>query len=547
MALSSAFDKSALSAASILKNFQYAEFRRLLETIVVGISFDANASTSAEGRTTIELLVNLSSRLYSKLALEVLGPSSSSALAMIGEMTSLARRINPVIELLQAAEGSNGSTRCDARVVVGNTRASDDTPTLYVGSDSWEVTTSPIDPTGSGATQNPFGAAAAACFGAAGLFRMCFARYLGAPSTSKIASTLEDPSQRFSLLTMAQTSGPKVIRKSELGDTIDIGECFVVGVGAIGNSALWALSRVQGLSGTLHLIDKEAVDESNLQRYVLTQSMDVGRPKVEIGVAAAALVMQRASQLKVRAHTATWQEFASERGDYRFPRVLVSVDTARDRIAVQGSLPRWIVNSWTQPQNVGVSRHPSFDEGPCIACLYQSWEPRKSRDVLYAEAVSAQRPAELLEIRALLHNRRPVGEGFLKRTAQRLGVPYEPLASFANRPLDEFYHDAVCGGIVLRLSSGDTVHQVEAPLAFQSALAGVMLAAELVIDATSLRAASLPCRTEVDLLRPLGDQVNIPVAKRADGNCICHDPVYVAVYRRKYGLSAAVQVHRLAS
>jgi hypothetical protein len=61
---------------------------------------------------------------------------------------------------------------------------------------------------------------------------------------------------------------------------------------------------------------------------------------------------------------------AARQPAHRFDRVLLAVDSAADRIAAQAALPRWIANAWTQPENIGVSRHSFLGEAPCVACLY---------------------------------------------------------------------------------------------------------------------------------------------------------------------------------
>ncbi|XSC48385.1 ThiF family adenylyltransferase [Bradyrhizobium sp. RDT10] len=165
----------------------------------------------------------------------------------------------------------------------------------------------------------------------------------------------------LSMLTYAQgtpDSGPGF-------EGTDIGETHLVGLGAIGNGAIWALARTASLKGSLRLVDHEEVDLSNLQRYVLAGQCDVGSPKVDLARAALADTV-----LEVSAHCAKWDVYASDRNDWMFERVAVALDNAPDRIAVQGALPKWIVNAWTQELDLGVSRH-GFDDGrACLACLY---------------------------------------------------------------------------------------------------------------------------------------------------------------------------------
>ena len=74
-----------------------------------------------------------------------------------------ARSINPAIEIGAELEQA---TVC---LGVGDTAAAAAVPTIYLGSDGWVARLSSTEPVGSGRTTNPFGAGAAACFGAAEL------------------------------------------------------------------------------------------------------------------------------------------------------------------------------------------------------------------------------------------------------------------------------------------------------------------------------------------------------------------------------------------
>ena len=56
---------------------------------------------------------------------------------------------------------------------------------------------------------------------------------------------------------------------------------MLVGVGAVGNSAAWALARTP-FTGQIFLVDPEVVELSNIQRYVLCTRSDEGGAKVEI-------------------------------------------------------------------------------------------------------------------------------------------------------------------------------------------------------------------------------------------------------------------------
>jgi len=76
-------------------------------------------------------------------------------------------------------------------------------------------------------------------------------------------------------------------------------------------------------------------------------------------------------------------------------------------------------------------------------------------------------------------------------------------------------------------------------MAFQSALAGIMLAAETVAQAAGLKSGPPPVMTTLNLLRPLAPYLSFPRKKDPHGRCICQDGDYVATYREKWAISAA--------
>jgi len=191
-----------------------------------------------------------------------------------------------------------------------------------------------------------------------------------------------------------------------------------------------------------------------------------------------------------------------------------------------------------------VSRHLAFGRTPCLGCIYRPRTGGKSEAELVAEAMRIAEPAA--EVRELLYSGAPIGEPFIKGVAARRGIVEAEsvaiLVRYASRSLREFYQEAFCGGLMLTLGGeADTAAvRAEAPMAFQSALAGVMLASELVIDAGGLREPhheATPTRTTINLLRPL--TVYAPtVSRSSDGRCFCDDPDYLRVYETKYGISA---------
>src|SRR6266566_1237403 len=515
MALASYFDKTLLAASSVLSGCNPRAFTAVLERHVVGIAFDDKAAGSPEGQVLLDLLVNILARLYPVIGFHATG---AVAEALTGRFVEHAQRVNRRIEL------ERDYHQVTAWIVVGGIAPPSPLNSIFLLSYVWLSKVSASTPLTCSESTNPFGAAGAACLGAANLFRVVFGESLAPAATvdqDVIVSVLDlDPS------TLAPLNPP-------LG-AVDLREVVLVGAGAIGNAALWTLARTSQVNGKMHIVDGEAVDLTNVQRYVLTDEASVGVPKASLAAAALA-----GTAIDTHPHPVRWGAYLRERENWRFDRVAVALDSAEDRIRVQGALPRWIVNAWTQTSDLGVSRHTLVGPYACLACLYLPAAPRKNLDEVVQEALGLKGQPSLEYVRRLLYTREPVGERFLVEVASALGISdATPLMRFATVPLLQFYQQGVCGGEVVRLRGAGSNQppelQAEVPLAFQSALAGVLLAAALVADAASILKAPPPVVTRANLLRPLGPQPSQPIAKHPSGRCICQDADYIAAYEAKY-------------
>lgn len=551
MALAPFFDKAAQSARQVLTDFDFEAFAAALEREPVALAWDGTVGTSREGAATLELLVDLCARLYPVLRVIAL---DADAAAHIARVRAQAMAINPRLDI-----GEDG-TNAAVVVVVGRTPftalaaapVAPVTPTiLYAGSAGWLAAFSRSAPVGSGASANVFGAAAAACLAAANVFRAIFGAQLphGALDDDVVFSlcvfapvraagggrsgTAPAASARDLLESLA--TDPR--RNPPSPSRVELGDTHLAGVGAIGHAVVWALRRTPGLAGTLHLIDSEAYDDTNPQRYVATAHDAAGFKATAIAAGAWA-----AADLRVVPHDLPWADhvaaFTAAQGHWRITRVALALDTAADRVRVQAALPERVLNAWTQPDNLGISRH-DFLQGPCVCCLYLPTGRVPNQDELIAAAFRITDALELKKVRWYVDTGAPLDLEALGWLADRIGADADTrqrMQGFAGRPLVTLYARGVCGGLLLPgAAPGDGIAAGgDVPVAFQSALAGILLAAEIVLDAAALRDTSLPPRTEIDLLRPLGRRLNAPQQRPPQGGCLCQDPDYVQAYRAKY-------------
>jgi hypothetical protein len=272
----------------------------------------------------------------------------------------------------------------------------------------------------------------------------------------------------------------------------------------------------------------EVVELSNLQRYVLTKRDDEDREKVDIAA-------HLDCSLQVVPHPTDLAAFLGANG-YEWDAMLLALDSARDRVSAQASLPRFIANAWTQPGDLGVTSHSRFGgDGACVACLYLPESTLKNEDELVAETLGV--PHLLMQVRTLLATSQPVDRGFLEAVAQAVNQPFDALLPFEGRTVRELYVEGFCGGAVIPIGEAGQLHEAareaHVPLAHQSALAGILLAAAL-IRRMQLGETQLTQVTRLDVLRPVGQFLRQPLLAQRNGRCICDDADFVRTYQAKY-------------
>jgi len=461
------------------------DLTRSLQDVKVGIT--CGPTLSRNDLWIAELSTNLLARLYPSIAL--VGDE-----ATVEHLSYLAKCINPDIEWTPCAS---------PEYTIG---IATDTPgvSLFPSASGWVSRLNHYWKIGSG-PENPYSSGAAACFASSELFRRVF---IGTGVERDIS---------VSLLNFDEQTGVDL----ELSRT-PLGEVLFVAVGAVGNGAIWALSRDSQRPSQLTVLDAELLELSNLQRYVLGRIEDVGRLKVDMVKDAF-----EQSNAQIEAFPERLEQYADRTGGINANALCISVDNVMSRRAAQALLPRIIVNGWTGEQSLGASSHV-FSEGACLACLYHPHRVGTSQTDQAAKALglTPSRAAELWVTRV------PLSEDDIIHAAQKLGVSAAALTPWKGKQLGDLYTDVVCGAVPIDLP---VAHRVETvPLSHQSALAGVLMAAELVKRTTELRELA---QKEVlvsweNILREPPKIWAIPRAQ--ENNCICSDADFQEQYANKW-------------
>jgi hypothetical protein len=496
MALATFFSR-AYSAVGAHLGITREELENVLSDHVIGIHLGKACTAERNEKWIAELLVNLLARLYP--ALSISGHDTACE-----NISKIARAINPNIEIRCSPE------KARVTVYVGKHTTNDDG--FSAGASGWVAYIGKMVKYKTGGPLNPYSAGAAAALAAWRVFQTIF--------NLKTPSHLVLPDISLSLLDYGNASG-----KSGSLPSVYLGEVAVAGIGAVGNSALWAWARHTGLTGELHLIDPEDVELSNLQRYCLPFYKDVGMGKVQL--AERELLNTKLSH---RLWPCSLEDFAGNyAGIAKLPTICVSVDNIEGRRTAQALLPRLVINGWTSDNGLGASWHRFLGGSACLGCLYHPKGISLSQTELAAQALGI--PHDQLTM--LWVTEKPLEVDVIKTVEAHLSLSTGQLADWTGKRVQDVYSGVICGQVGIDLSGIGRVATV--PLAHQSVLAGILMAAELVKRSDS----ALESRSQLEPLIIWDDVMRSPpkywITKRAkERECFCNDEVYRKVFSEKW-------------
>src|SRR5579864_4291419 len=216
MAIADYYARNALAASQILGGFDEQRIRTVLDNVRVGVAIGEDVRECSEGRALLDLVIRLLARVYPTLVVRSGSAEQSEADAAM----NLARQINPNIEFASIPT---------VEVAIGTSLpSSQGWPRIFVGSNNWNALVGTVETRTLGNSENPFGAGAAACIAAANLFRLVF----------QGNDAILDKNINFSVL------AGELDERSDAGLMGSLGEIVLVGAGAIGNAAAWAMSRL---------------------------------------------------------------------------------------------------------------------------------------------------------------------------------------------------------------------------------------------------------------------------------------------------------------
>lgn len=470
------------------------ELEKVLHGQLIGIKLGDECNDGNE-RWIAEMLTNILSRLYPSLAIAGSDNVRKSA-------SRLALEINPDIQLTDTTD--------NATQIVYIGKHSDTANGFYASASGWVAKVGKEYISG---PENPYSAGAAAALAAWKIFTSIF------PQKGPAKPNPEDIS--LSLLDYSADSGI-----SDQLLPVDIGEVAVVGLGAVGNPAIWAWEKHSGLTGKLHLIDPEDVELSNLQRYCLPSYKDKNIGKVSL-----AKRQLEKSKLQVKLWPCTIEDFAQEYKRIRkLPTICISTDNIEGRRAAQALLPRLVINGWTSDNGLGASWHRFLGNKACLGCLYHPSGVSLSQTELAAKALGISHD----KLTMLWVSEKPLETEEINIIEQYLKLDKGKLSTWTGKRVQDVYSGVICGQVGIDLPGLDRVATV--PLAHQSILAGIFMAAELVKRSSQ----KLEAKSQKEPLIIWDDVLRLPPKywtsnRQKNPECFCGDEVYKEVYIKKWG------------
>lgn len=330
---------------------------------------------------------------------------------------------------------------------------------IIVGADSWTAYINASTSCSGWTTRVPVGPHVAATLAATEIFKRLLLHNFPNQTRNQI-KLAEDVS--FSALNYANPPEQTL----SLPEQVELEHVAIVGVGAGGSAALYTLACFPQLTGEITLVEPGNHKESNLARYLLSNYEDCHRGSSKIR-RAYTFLQQQQPLLAVQMEPLPYEEVNEP--DYRL--VISTVDTPESRWAIQHDWPPVVLDAAVIETIYAVLRvYPG--EGICLGCKHP-YDPDitwKRRAMIWGKKEG--------EVRQLHRDAAPVTEQDITTLAQVQNQPVENFRDLIGIPFNEVPALTECGDTHFDLQVPNQV----ATLPFQTTMAGVLLAAEVIKD-----------------------------------------------------------------
>lgn len=475
----------------------------------------------AQSQLTLSFAVNLMARLYPVIQrLDVVVPLGVPLTARPPRwfadtahhhIWSLLHGIRP---LAQWDVRDDPPSTAECVLIVGSAHAVKDVPSVFVGSDGWQVAISPTEPQAVGHAVNPVGAYAAACFGVSEVWKR-----LLQPHRELLAGTPIFPLEEtlhFSALTYcARPHEPN----PRIPEGLSLGRLTMVGLGAGGGAAAFTLASLSSVEGALNLIEPDVVEASNLNRYVFCDANDAATRRLKTAVVRN--LFGHSPDLSVNELSVAYRDAVEQLSVEDFRHVLAAVHSREARRDIQWETPMVLWDAAAAEGEFGIWRMIQ-GQTECMWCKHppDGDDPERAKAQQLANLVGLDLDAWLRKVRD--------NDPFTADEISSLHLPSD--AEFELPSVGQRYGDwerDQCGRLMFPAT------ETSVPVPFAPVLAGVLEAGE-VIKEHALPDNVLDSRYWNTLLGRFMTR-SVPTPRRPRDGCrICDDPDLGAQYERRW-------------
>lgn len=309
---------------------------------------------------------------------------------------------------------------------------------------------------------------------------------------------------------------------------VHIPDVTLVGCGAVGNALIYALAAVPRLTGRINIVDPDWFTKTNSHRYMLSSLTENETSRVYKTIRAKEFLGHH-KELKVLGYEKDFEEFLGQGTEDRRVAFLISaVDSHAKRREIGRQTPQKVLNASTGHFTLAVSTHYDAYSGaqtPCVGCIYPPGDAEQARYTLIAQETGLR----FSEVQALDNVNGKMTKELLSAISSFRSERFERYSEFEGQPFDSFYQHGICGGTQVLTTTG----QADIPLAPISAVAGILLANELVKQVSpSLSQYSLDNFLQLDMLNLSSQWFLQRITARYD--CDCQRSTYRRRFSRKY-------------
>jgi molybdopterin/thiamine biosynthesis adenylyltransferase len=350
---------------------------------------------SSGGQHTLWMLTNLLARQFAVIhELEITVPPVPlvPGVALFGAEGDLPSTLVQTATLvagtaLLVRRANRAETFCDVEVMVGRVQPGPAAAhTAALGSE-WRVFAgSPLGvPSLIPVGRNPLGPYFAACLAAGETFKRLRGLREGKGCYLEAFS--------LSLWDCVSAASWEELPDGEWPVPFPVPPCYLIGNGAVAQGLAAALTASGEVRGTVTAVDKEFIDDQNLNRYPLATQPDVGAYKSELTAA-----RMRSGGLEVVAYRRHWPDYAwdqdrpaqrkevrEKESTYRYPLILSCVDRNDARHAIQKFWPEYLIGGSTSGLALEVTAYDMRSPYECLMCFNPVESGRRTIEEIAAE------------------------------------------------------------------------------------------------------------------------------------------------------------------